>query len=77
MTKTLEKLGQDKTLVLTPEMLTHLGASDEVEVTLEDGKIVITAPRNTSHRAGKTFEDAMESTFERYPQTMRDLAKAG
>lgn len=49
MTKMLEKLGQDKTLVLAPEMLTHLGASDLAEVTFEDDKIIITASRNASH----------------------------
>ncbi|MDR3706868.1 MAG: hypothetical protein P4L33_01095 [Capsulimonadaceae bacterium] len=77
MTRTLQNLGDNKGLVLTPNMLDHLGVSDEVEVVLEDGKIVITAPNPKSTGRGRSFDDAMASTFERYGQTMRDLADAG
>jgi antitoxin component of MazEF toxin-antitoxin module len=74
MTKRLQKLGNSKALLLNSTMLAHLGVSEEVEVSLEAGRIVLTAPdRKTVQR--QSFEEAMHSTFEQYDTTMQDLAK--
>jgi len=76
MTRTLQNLGDNKGLVLTPIMLQHLGVSDEVEVVLEDGKIIITAPVVADQHLGRSFDEAVASTFDRYGKTLRDLADA-
>jgi len=77
MTKTLQKLGAPDGLVLTSAMKNYLGVSDEVEVALADGKIIITAPKERRSGRRMAFKEAMESTFEEYDGTMRDLAGAG
>lgn len=74
MTKTVQRLGDPDGLALTPAMKNYLGVSDEVEVALDDGKIIITAPSQRRPGRRMAFAEAMESTFEQYGGTMRDLA---
>ena len=71
MTRHLQKIGNSKGLLLNRVMLDHLGVTDEVEVFLDRGRIVITAPRNR-----QSFDDAKKSTFDQYDSTMKRLADA-
>jgi antitoxin component of MazEF toxin-antitoxin module len=77
MTRHLQKIGNSKGLVLSRTMLDHLGVIDEIEVKLEEGKIVITAPKASVARQRENFQDALETTFSEYDETMQRLADAG
>lgn len=76
MTRSLQKIGNSKGLVMTRTMMHHLGVTDAVEVSMEQGRIVITAPHGPSQRR-QSFEDAKESTFAQYDDALRRLADAG
>jgi antitoxin component of MazEF toxin-antitoxin module len=71
MTRTIQKIGNSRGIILNRTMLEHLGATDAVELTLEEGRIVLTAPRRR-----QTFEEATEATFTEYDQAMKALADA-
>ena len=43
MIRQLQKIGNSKGVVLTRTMMDHLGVDKEVEVTMEDGRIILTA----------------------------------
>ena len=73
MTRTLQKIGNSKGLLLNRTMLDHLGVSDTVDVRLEEGRIVITPPQPKR----QSFEDASKATFAEYDGAMRRLADAG
>jgi len=74
MTRHLQKIGNSKGLVLSRTMLDHLGVTDEIEVKLEEGRIVITAPKASDSRQRENFQDALEATFSEYDETMQRLA---
>ncbi len=76
MTKTLETIGTSKGLLLTEDMLQHLGVADEVELTFEAGQIVLTAPHSGVPAPGrrKSFEEAKNATFAQYDTAMQRLA---
>ena len=76
MTRTLQKIGNSKGVVLTRAMLDQLGVTDEVEILLEHGQICITAPQSRAPRR-QSFEEAKEATFAQYDETMQRLADAG
>lgn len=76
MTRSLQKVGNSKGLVMTRTMLEHLGVTDAVEVLIEEGRIVITAPQGPAPRR-QNFEEAKDSTFAQYDGAMRRLADAG
>lgn len=76
MTRQLQKIGNSKGLVLTRDMLDHLGVTDAVDISMERGKIVITAPVGAKPRRRMTFEEAKEATFKKYNRTMTRLADA-
>lgn len=75
MTRSLQKVGNSKGLVMTRTMLEHLGVTDAVEVLIEEGRIVITAPQGPAPRR-QSFEEAKEATFAQYDAAMRRLADA-
>ena len=75
MTRLLQKMGNSKGLLLTRTMLDHLGVTDSVEVSMEPGRIVITAPHAPRHR--QSYEEAKRSSFDQYDEAMRRLADAG
>ena len=54
MTRSLQKVGNSKGLVMTRTMLEHLGVTDAVEVLIEEGRIVITA-RKAPRRAARVL----------------------
>ena len=76
MTRSLQKVGNSKGLVMTRTMMHHLGVTDSVEVLMEQGRIVITAPQGVSPRR-QSFEEAKDATFAQYDDAMRRLAAAG
>lgn len=75
MTRQLQKIGNSKGVVLTRTMLEHLGVSNEVDVSMEEGRIVLTAPQASSSRR-QSFEEAKNSTFAQYSDAMQRLADA-
>ena len=76
MTRTLQKIGNSKGVVLTRAMLDHLGVTDEVEILMEQGQIRITAPQGHAPRR-QGFKEAKEATFAQYDEAMQRLADAG
>ena len=76
MTRNLQKIGNSRGLVLTRTMLDHLGVIDSVDVTMEEGRIVICPPTGLGPRRQR-FEEAKESTFAQYDSAMQRLASAG
>jgi len=77
MTRTLQRIGNSRGLVITRTMMDHLGVTDAVEVTMEEGRIVITPPKGTEARRRQSFEEAMEGTFSQYDSAIRRLSDAG
>jgi antitoxin component of MazEF toxin-antitoxin module len=75
MTRLLQKMGNSKGLLLTRTMLDHLGVTNEVEVSIEQGRIVITPPRAARRR--QSYEEAKSSSFAQYDVAMKRLAEAG
>jgi len=74
MIRQLQKIGNSKGVVLTRTMMDHLGVDKEVEVTMEDGRIVLTAPPKESRR--QSFEEARSATFSQYGEALQRLADA-
>lgn len=77
MTRTLQKVGNSKGLVLTRVMMDHLGVTDAVEISMEQGRIVITAPQGIAPSRRQSFEEAKDATFAQYDDALRRLADAG
>ena len=75
MSRSLQKMGNIKGVVLTHAMLYHLGVTYEVEVLIEHGRIWITAPQDRAPRR-QSFEEAKASTFDQYDLAMQRLAGA-
>ncbi len=73
MTRLLQKVGNSKGVVLTRTMLEHLGVSNEIEVSLEEGRIVLTAPKCPASNR-KSFEEAKSATFAQYGEALQRLA---
>lgn len=44
MVRSLQKIGTSKGIILTRDMMDHLGVTDSIEISLEAGRIVLTAP---------------------------------
>ena len=78
ITRKIQKLGNSKGLILTNEMLAHLGVEDRVTVTYETGRIVLTAPapdaKLTPGRNRQSREEAMHSTLSQYEDALQRLA---
>jgi antitoxin component of MazEF toxin-antitoxin module len=67
MHKKLQQVGNSKALILTKDMLAHLGVSDDsVDIKFTDGEIVL--------RKSISFEVAKDKTFARYPNAYKKLA---
>jgi hypothetical protein len=62
-------------MILTSEMLAHLGVEDHVTVTYETGRIVLSAPapgaKLAPGRNRQTREEAMRSPFAQYEALQR------
>lgn len=76
MTRTIQKIGNSRGLVLSRDMLDHLEVTDAVEVTFEKGKIVLTKPAGAPTRRRQSFEEAKKATIEQYHDALKELAGA-
>lgn len=76
MIKQLQKIGNSKGVVLTRTMMEHLGIEgDEVEITLEEGCIILSVPASSSvPRRRQTFQEAKDATFAQYGDALQQLA---
>jgi antitoxin component of MazEF toxin-antitoxin module len=76
----IQKIGNSKGVILTGDMLAHLGVEDLVAVTYEADRIVLSAPtpgaKLTPGRNRQSREDAMRSTFSQYEGALQRLADA-
>ena len=80
LTRKLQKIGNSKGIILTNDMLAHLGLEDRVVITFQEDSIVLRAPASESKltpgRNRQSKEDAMRSTFEQYDVALQRLADA-
>lgn len=74
MTRQLQKIGNSKGIVLTRTMLEHLGIEETIEITMEEGRIVLTAPQISLRR--QSFDEARNATIEQYGEALQRLADA-
>ncbi len=77
MIKTLTRIGNSRGVILDRTMLDHIGVSEmgAVEISIEAGKIVISAPQAKSSKR-ESFEEAVEWTIQNYDGALRRLADA-
>lgn len=80
MTRSLQKIGNSRGLLLSRDMLDHLEISDTVEVTFEKGKIVLTKPAGAAlaaiPRRRQSFEEAKKATIGQNHDALKKLADA-
>lgn len=78
VTRRIQKVGNSRGLILTSDMLAHLGVEDHVIVTYETGRLVLSAPAPDSKlapgRNRQSKAEAMRATFEQYEDTLQRLA---
>ena len=74
MTRQIQKIGNSKGVILTRTMMEHLGVDQAIEVTMEEGRIVLTAPQGAPRR--QSFEEARNATFAQYDNALQRLADA-
>lgn len=79
ITRKIQKIGNSKGVILTGDMLAHLGVEDQVAITFETGRLVLSAPGShaqlTPGRNRQSKEEAMCSTFEQYGEALQRLAE--
>lgn len=80
ITRKIQRIGNSRGLILTSEMLAHLGVEDQVTITYEAGCIVLRAPapgaKLTPGRHRQRRDEAMGSTLVQYEQALQRLASA-
>ena len=78
MIKTLTRIGNSRGVILDRTMLDHIGVSEgeTIELTMEAGKIVITAAE-AKPLIKRSFEEAKARTLKRYSGILKRLADAG
>jgi hypothetical protein len=71
----LAKHGEDLAIVLDRQTLSEAGISEDtlLDITVSGRSIIVTAGGDPDRRAG--FDAAVESTIERYSETLRRLAE--
>src|SRR4051794_10391359 len=78
LTRRIQKVGNSRGVILTSDMLAHLGVEDLVEVTFETGRLVLTAPpQDAKRRPGprrQSKKEAMRATFDQYESALQQLA---
>ena len=74
MTRRLQKIGNSKGVVLTRTMMEHLGVQETIEITMEEGRIILTVPQVSPRR--QSFEEAKNATFAQYGEALQRLADA-
>ena len=68
MRRKLYKVGNSQGLILTKDMLQHLGVKDAVEVVMEPGRIVLKSTE-------PTIEEIAAEAVEQYGEALKNLAK--
>lgn len=76
MTRTLQKIGNSRGLVLSRDMLDHLEVGDSVELTFEKGKIVLTRPQAQDAQEKQPYEEAKKATIAQYHDALDALSGA-
>jgi antitoxin component of MazEF toxin-antitoxin module len=79
ITRKIQKIGNSKGVILTSEMLAHLGVEDRITITYEADRIVLTAPapgaKLTPGRNRQRKQEAMRSTLAQYENALQRLAE--
>ena len=68
MKRKLYKVGNSQGLILTKDMLQHLGVHDSVDVVMEPGRIVLRSVE-------PTIEEIAAEAVEQYGEALKNLAK--
>ena len=68
MKRKLYKVGNSHGLILTKDMLQHLGVNDAVDVVMEPGRIVL-------RPVEPTIEEIAARAIEKFDEAFRNLAK--
>ena len=76
MIRQLQKIGNSKGVVLTRTMIEHLGVQETIEITIEEGRIVLTAPQSVAPVRRQSFEEAKNATFAQYDDALQRLAES-
>ena len=76
MVRGLQKVGTSKGIILTRDMIDHLGVTDSVEISLEAGRIVLTAPALDAVRSARrsTVREAAAEGINKYREALDVLA---
>jgi antitoxin component of MazEF toxin-antitoxin module len=76
MVRRLQKIGTSRGVILTREMIEHLGVQDAIEINLEEGRIVLTAPPSVVRliRRKTSAREAAREVIETYRSALRTLA---
>ena len=69
MVKKLVDNGNSKAVLMTKDMLEHLGIDEYIEIVYETGQIVLRRPKRLS------FEEAKKAVHKKYGKALRNLAK--
>ena len=79
----LQKVGNSRGIILTSDMLDHLGIKDSIQIDLADGVVILRAPAADATlsriRPGpnrQNHRDALIDTFDQYDGTLRRLSAA-
>lgn len=78
MLRNIQQFGDNKGIVLTRDMLEHLGVMETVDVSFEDGRIVLAAPREETTAVPlrkQSFREAADATLEQYDEALKRLAE--
>ena len=75
MRRNLIEIGGNRALVLSRDMLEHLGVADAVDVAFEEGRIVLTpaVPKDAPART-QSFTEAADETLAQYDEALRRLS---
>jgi len=76
MVRSLQKIGTSKGIILTRDMMDHLGVTDAVEISMEAGRIVLTAPAPDAPRMTKrlTVRELASKGLQKYRPALEVLA---
>jgi len=74
----LQKIGTSRGIILTRDMIDHLGISDAVEIEFEQGRLVLHAPATDATPATRrrpTAEESIRRGIEKYRPAFEALGR--
>jgi hypothetical protein len=76
MVRLLQKVGTSKGIILTRDMIEHLGIEDAIDISIEEGRIVLTAPAANAApiRRKISVREAGREIIEQYRPALNVLA---